>query len=215
MGFFAEINGAGLLRNLNVQGTAAVTTGRVSCAGLLVGRIRSTGGIENCTVSGTLDVQKSAGSARIGGVAGESLVPITNCTFSGSVSVESRGDAGGIAGKASNSIINCVNEGTVYAADGTAGGIAGTINTSSQENGVLRGCINRGPVKSNEDEAGGITGSAYSCLLYTSILERLNVYHELTEPLVDFYRRRGKLVVVEGQEDVEDTTRLLLSLIHI
>ena len=162
LGFFAEINGAGLLRNLNVQGTAAVTTGRVRCAGLLVGRIRSTGGIENCTVSGTLDVQKSAASAQIGGVVGESRVPITNCTFSGSVSVEARGDAGGIAGKASNSIINCVNEGTVYAADGTAGGIAGTINTSSQENGVLRGCINRGPVKSNEDEAGGITGSAYS-----------------------------------------------------
>ena len=42
-----------------------------------------------------------------------------------------------------------------------------------------------------------------------TILERLNVYHELTEPLVDFYRQRGKLVVVEGQEDVEDTTKLL------
>ena len=37
----------------------------------------------------------------------------------------------------------------------------------------------------------------------------MNVYHELTEPLVDFYRQRGKLVVVEGQEDVEDTTKLL------
>ena len=31
-----------------------------------------------------------------------------------------------------------------------------------------------------------------------------------TEPLVDFYRERGKLVVVEGQEEVADTTRLLL-----
>ena len=44
----------------------------------------------------------------------------------------------------------------------------------------------------------------------STILERLNVYHELTEPLVDFYRARGKLVVVEGQEEVADTTRLLL-----
>ena len=43
-----------------------------------------------------------------------------------------------------------------------------------------------------------------------TILERLKVYHELTEPLVDFYRERGKLVVVEGQEEVADTTRLLL-----
>ena len=39
---------------------------------------------------------------------------------------------------------------------------------------------------------------------------RLKAYHELTEPLVDFYRERGKLVVVEGQEEVADTTRLLL-----
>lgn len=43
-----------------------------------------------------------------------------------------------------------------------------------------------------------------------TILERLKIYHELTEPLVDFYRERGKLVVVEGQEEVADTTRLLL-----
>lgn len=44
----------------------------------------------------------------------------------------------------------------------------------------------------------------------STILERLDVYHELTEPLVDFYRARGKLVVVEGQEEVADTTKLLL-----
>lgn len=43
-----------------------------------------------------------------------------------------------------------------------------------------------------------------------TILERLKIYHELTEPLVDFYRERGKLVVVEGQEEVADTTKLLL-----
>ena len=43
----------------------------------------------------------------------------------------------------------------------------------------------------------------------STILERLNVYHEQTEPLVEFYCQRGKLVVVEGQEAVADTTRLL------
>lgn len=43
----------------------------------------------------------------------------------------------------------------------------------------------------------------------STILERLKVYHELTEPLVDFYKERGKLVVVEGQEEVADTTKLL------
>lgn len=42
-----------------------------------------------------------------------------------------------------------------------------------------------------------------------TILERLKTYHELTEPLIDFYKSRGKLVVVEGQEQVADTTKLL------
>lgn len=44
-----------------------------------------------------------------------------------------------------------------------------------------------------------------------TVLERLATYHEQTEPLIDFYRERGKLVVVKGQEKVEDTTRLLLA----
>ena len=47
-----------------------------------------------------------------------------------------------------------------------------------------------------------------------TVLERLRVYHEQTEPLIAFYRSRGKLVVVEGQEEVEDTTRLTLTAIE-
>lgn len=43
-----------------------------------------------------------------------------------------------------------------------------------------------------------------------TILERLKVYHEQTEPLVDFYRSKNKLFVVEGQEEVADTTALTL-----
>lgn len=41
-----------------------------------------------------------------------------------------------------------------------------------------------------------------------TVLERLKVYHEQTEPLVDFYKAKGKLKVVEGQEEVADTTAL-------
>lgn len=44
----------------------------------------------------------------------------------------------------------------------------------------------------------------------STVIDRLRTYHELTEPLIDFYRQRGKLVVVEGQEQVADTSRLLL-----
>ena len=43
-----------------------------------------------------------------------------------------------------------------------------------------------------------------------TILERLKVYHEQTEPLVEFYKKKNKLTVVEGQEEVADTTALTL-----
>ena len=46
------------------------------------------------------------------------------------------------------------------------------------------------------------------------VLDRLNVYHNQTEPLKDFYGKKGVLVLVEGQEEVKDTTRLTLAAIE-
>lgn len=43
-----------------------------------------------------------------------------------------------------------------------------------------------------------------------TILERLKIYHEQTEPLVEYYEKKNKLTVVEGQEEVADTTALTL-----
>lgn len=43
-----------------------------------------------------------------------------------------------------------------------------------------------------------------------TVLERLGVYHAETEPLISFYNRLGKLVTVEGQAKVADTTALTL-----
>ncbi len=43
-----------------------------------------------------------------------------------------------------------------------------------------------------------------------TVLDRLNVYHEQTEPLKDYYSKAGVLKVVEGQEEVADTTALTL-----
>ncbi|MFR8001969.1 MAG: adenylate kinase [Hydrogeniiclostridium sp.] len=40
---------------------------------------------------------------------------------------------------------------------------------------------------------------------------RLKVYHEQTEPLKAYYSAQGKLSVVEGQEEVADTTKLTLA----
>ena len=43
-----------------------------------------------------------------------------------------------------------------------------------------------------------------------TVKERLKVYHDQTEPLKDYYQKQGKLFVVEGQEEVAETTRLTL-----
>ena len=48
-----------------------------------------------------------------------------------------------------------------------------------------------------------------------TVLERLAVYHEQTEPLKDYYRKAGKLKSVKGQEKVEDTTRLVFEALGI
>ena len=42
-----------------------------------------------------------------------------------------------------------------------------------------------------------------------TVQARLVEYHQMTEPLKDFYRNLGKLVIVEGQEEVADTTALV------
>ena len=47
-----------------------------------------------------------------------------------------------------------------------------------------------------------------------TVLARLDVYHKETEPLVDYYKKQGKLVNVEGQDSVEDTTALILKAIE-
>ena len=47
-----------------------------------------------------------------------------------------------------------------------------------------------------------------------TVLERLHVYHEQTEPLKAYYEKQGKLKIVEGQEEVADTSRLTLAAIE-
>lgn len=47
-----------------------------------------------------------------------------------------------------------------------------------------------------------------------TVLSRLEVYHSKTAPLIDFYDKQGKLVTVEGQEEVKDTTKLTFAAIE-
>lgn len=46
------------------------------------------------------------------------------------------------------------------------------------------------------------------------VLSRLETYHETTEPLKDFYETTGKLRIVEGQEELADTTALCSKVIE-
>ena len=43
-----------------------------------------------------------------------------------------------------------------------------------------------------------------------TVLDRLKTYHEQTEPLKDYYAKKGNQRVVEGQEAVADTTALTM-----
>ncbi len=46
------------------------------------------------------------------------------------------------------------------------------------------------------------------------VKSRLDVYHESTEPLKDFYAQKGLLRLVEGQEKLEDTTARTLAVLE-
>ena len=47
------------------------------------------------------------------------------------------------------------------------------------------------------------------------VLKRLSVYHDVTEPLKDFYAAKGILKIVNGCETVEETTKLTLAALGV
>ena len=47
-----------------------------------------------------------------------------------------------------------------------------------------------------------------------TVISRLKTYHEQTAPLKGYYEAQGKLVTVEGQDKVEDTSRATLEAIN-
>ena len=48
-----------------------------------------------------------------------------------------------------------------------------------------------------------------------TVLNRLKVYHDQTEPLKDYYKSQNKLLTVEGQDKVEDTTALVIKALSV
>ena len=85
---------------------------------------------------------------------------------------------------------------------------------------VCKNCGNSYHIEYKKPSAEGICDACGGELIQRSddapetILERLAVYHEKTEPLKAYYEKQGKLFIVEGQEDVADTTALTLRLLE-
>ena len=48
-----------------------------------------------------------------------------------------------------------------------------------------------------------------------TVAERLRVYDEKTRPLIDFYRARGLLQVINAEGDVDEVTRRLAQALHV
>lgn len=48
-----------------------------------------------------------------------------------------------------------------------------------------------------------------------TVLDRLTTYHELTEPLKDFYKAKGILVEIDGEGSVDNTTALVLKALEV
>ena len=46
-----------------------------------------------------------------------------------------------------------------------------------------------------------------------TVQNRLKVYHHQTEPLIEFYKQRGKLLTVEGKDKIEDTSKEVLNVL--
>ena len=47
-----------------------------------------------------------------------------------------------------------------------------------------------------------------------SVKNRLEVYHTQTEPLIDYYEKKGILKTVKGQENFEDTVALVKEILE-
>jgi adenylate kinase len=85
---------------------------------------------------------------------------------------------------------------------------------------VCKGCGNSYHIEYKKPSVEGVCDACGGELIQRSddapetVLERLAVYHEKTEPLKAYYEKQGKLFIVEGQERVEDTTALTLKLLE-
>ena len=50
-------------------------------------------------------------------------------------------------------------------------------------------------------------------MLFRSVQKRLNVYHEQTQPLIDYYTKAGILKTVDGTVDMNDVFKAIVDIL--
>ncbi len=85
---------------------------------------------------------------------------------------------------------------------------------------VCEGCGNSYHIKFKPTKVEGICDACGAKVVQRiddkpeTVQARLKTYHEKTAPLKDYYAKRGKLVTVEGQNEIAETSRLTLAAIR-
>ncbi len=171
VGLFGNIN-SGKIINLNVENATVIGK---SCVGVIAGGY--TGAIDNCRVSGTIQV---SGNYKVGGIIGDSYVLVTNCSVigdgknsfvRGSYSApdfegDNIGGAIGYTGEGSNVHTGIHVSNITVEGSRKVGGVIGylnygvTIEGSSYKEGTLKSNADKieNYVKNNKIFVGGIVG---------------------------------------------------------
>lgn len=150
-GFFGNVGGKGVVRNLNVSGTVEISGNSGDMIGGIAGFVE--GCVEGCHFDGHV-----AGHTQVGGVAGTIGLhgSVKECRSTATVYGSER--VGGIAGSSSyGDIYYCVNNGTV---GGSNTNLVGGIVGDTQNYAVITGCYQTGKVEGN-NFVGGISGKIY------------------------------------------------------
>ena len=199
-GLFGYVTSGGTIQNLHVSGMIDFddTSSSSHSAGGIAGY--TSGTIENCSASVSIEVEGSGDWVNAGGIAGNTSGTIENCSASVSIDVEGSGNwvnAGGIVGQLGSGIIkNCysyisgnplVAESKNSSGSSCAGGIAGRI-----DGGTVQNCYTTGKVSANHyyggsSYAGGITGSVtggtiQNCSALNQYVRAVSFYTATNQP---------------------------------
>lgn len=194
LGLFRYVQSAGVIRNLNVEGTVQPDEGSDKVGGI-VGS--SYGSVENCSFRGVVN-----GRNYVGGLVGESYGSITGCTAD--AEVNGKRFTGGIVGYSEGLVRRCENRGAINTSvteemlslDDLAAVTSDSLELLNAEDesvvsdsggiagfssGVLMDCVNHGTVGYQHFgyNVGGIagrqSGHLAGCSNYGSVLGRKDV----------------------------------------